>query len=116
MSKIPNESEEQPIQTEADLQAYKEIILELVPLAKKTAKTVLNGKGEVKAVRGRTAQWVLDEYSKLMSPDIERKEVHVIDHAFMAQIERAQEIQREYNEYLEKNQQQRKRRFDIGSN
>lgn len=99
----------------AELQKFKEIIFGLVPEAARITKQALNPRSKLKPKRVELAWRILEQYSKLMSPEIERHEIRVVDEATLAQIKQAQDVMSEYNKYLSE-QNLRKERFTFGQN
>lgn len=107
-----------------DLDSFRKMILELVPDAKKIIRKALKPQRPRKDAEGNViyreriapksidlARWVMDQYTKLVVPgDADIHELHIIDHATLAQMKRAQEIVREMNQH------QRNRRTEIGNN
>ncbi len=77
-----------------------EIIKDLVRPAAILFGQSLKSTSTVKAPRVAAAKWVLEQYFKMYTPSIDRKEVHVFDHAAMIQIKQAEKVMKEYNGYL----------------
>ncbi len=88
----------------------KEIVEELVPAAAKLLTISLKPTSTLKPARVSTARWVLEQYFRMYTPGTHRSEVHIIDHAAIAKMQRAEATMGEMNNWL------RKVRRDRGGN
>ena len=101
---------------ELPLDMPKEIINDLVPQAALLFGQSLKSTSTIKAPRVAAAKWVLEQYFKMYTPSVTRREVHVYDHAAMAQIRRATKVMAEYNGYLAAQQLARRGGMDVSGN
>ena len=109
-----------------ELDSFRKMILELVPAAQRIIKSALvlrkpkkdsDGKVvEAKIVPPKSvdlARYVLDQYAKMVVPgDSAVNELHIIDHAALAQMKKARDIIQEMNRHRMTNG----RGLDIGLN
>ena len=96
-----------------ELASYKKMITDLAPDALKIAKQILKPKRARKDRNGQPvkakvippktvdfARHVLEQYGKLVLPvETDSHEFHIINHAELAQIEKANAIVQEINQY-----------------
>ena len=92
--------------TMKELESFKRTILELVPAANRIAKSVLSRRKKQFKLEPKSvdfARWVLQQYAKFALPDNpDQQEVHIIDHAMLAQMEQAKDIVAEMNAHANK--------------
>ncbi len=111
------------ISKKTDLDSFKTMIIKLVPRAEKIAKASLSltkdpAKREIKAIQVALARWVMEQYARLVVPGEGRHdvhEVHMIDHAMLAQVQHATKVMNESNQYFQGKTNTRNR-FGIGNN
>jgi len=106
--------------------SFKKMILELAPAAQKIATAALKMRRSGRTKDGKInkpktipsksidfARWVMEQYAKIALPqDADIHELHVVDHAMLAQMRKANEIVQEINSY----NRTRNRGLDIESN
>lgn len=96
-----------------ELESFRKMILELVPLANKIIKAALKPKQTRKKQDGTVnkpktippksidlARYVLDQYAKMIIPgSAENEEIHVVDSATLTQMKKAKKIVEELNKF-----------------
>ena len=109
-----------------ELESFKKMIISLVPAAQKIIKSALTLRRARKDKDGKVpkrkiippksvdlARYVLEQYAKMVIPsDSDVHELHVIDHAALAQMKSARDIIQEMNRYKAASN----RGLDIGLN
>jgi len=109
-----------------ELDSFKKTILSMVPDAIKLTKSALKMRRNTKTRDGKPikrtpiqpksldlAKYVLEQYAKMVMPsDTDVHELHFIDHAALAQMQKANDIVAELNAY----QRSRSRGLDVEPN
>ena len=119
-------AESAQVSRKREMDSFKKMILQLVPSAQKIIKEALKMRKPKKGADGKIikvkpippksvdlARYVLDQYAKMIIPgDADVREMHIVDHAALAQIQQATDIMEEMNRHRIKNN----RGIDVGLN
>lgn len=103
---------------EKDLESFRKTILSMVPAAQKMAKAALKVRRKKKRKDGTDlpalqpksvdfARWILEQYAKFAAPETDVHELHIIDHATLAQMKEAQSVMAEYEQRMQQRMNER---------
>ena len=110
--------------------SFRKMILEMLPAAQKIIKAALKPARNRRGADGKVtkrkaippksldlAKYVMDQYSKMVLPDDpDVHELHIVDHAMLAQLNKAKDILKEMNSHRANKRAANDRGLDVGNN